>query len=42
MDDGLDDESFVDADRDRWFTDEYGDKGHLLVDGKYEYGKRKI
>ena len=27
MTDGMDDESFVDADGDRWFTDEYGDKG---------------
>ena len=27
MDDGLSDESFVDNDGDRWFTDEYGDKG---------------
>ena len=27
MTDGLDDTSFVDADGDRWFTDEYGDKG---------------
>ena len=27
MSDGLDDTSFVDADGDRWFTDEYGDKG---------------
>ena len=27
MDDGMDDSSFVDADGDRWFTDEYGDKG---------------
>ncbi len=25
--DGTEDESFVDADGDRWFTDEYGDKG---------------
>ena len=24
---GLEDESFVDADGDRWNTDEYGDKG---------------
>ncbi len=27
MDDGMDETSFVDADGDRWFTDEYGDKG---------------
>jgi hypothetical protein len=27
MDDGMDNESFVDNDGDRWFTDEYGDKG---------------
>ena len=27
MVDGLDDESFVDAESDRWHTDEYGDKG---------------
>jgi hypothetical protein len=27
MNDGLDDTSFVDSDGDRWFTDEYGDKG---------------
>ena len=27
MVDGLDDESFVDAEGDRWHTDEYGDKG---------------
>ena len=27
MDDGLSSESFVDGDGDRWFTDEYGDKG---------------
>jgi hypothetical protein len=27
INDGLDDTSFVDADGDRWFTDEYGDKG---------------
>ncbi len=27
MDDGLSDDSFVDNDGDRWFTDEYGDKG---------------
>ena len=27
MDDGMDDSSFVDANGDRWFTDEYGDKG---------------
>jgi len=27
MDDGLSSESFVDNDGDRWFTDEYGDKG---------------
>jgi len=27
MDDGMDESSFVDADGDRWFTDEYGDKG---------------
>ena len=25
--DGMDDDSFVDGDGDRWFTDEYGDKG---------------
>ena len=25
--DGMDDNSFVDKDGDRWFTDEYGDKG---------------
>ena len=27
MDDGMSNESFVDGDGDRWFTDEYGDKG---------------
>ena len=27
MDDGMSNESFVDNDGDRWFTDEYGDKG---------------
>ena len=27
INDGLDDTSFVDEDGDRWFTDEYGDKG---------------
>ena len=27
MDDGMDDSSFVDDNGDRWFTDEYGDKG---------------
>jgi len=27
INDGLDDTSFVDADGDRWFTDEYGDEG---------------
>jgi hypothetical protein len=27
MDDGMNNESFVDNDGDRWFTDEYGDKG---------------
>ena len=27
MTDGMDDSSFVDDDGDRWFTDEYGDKG---------------
>ena len=27
INDGLDDTSFVDADGDRWFTDEYGDQG---------------
>ncbi len=27
MNDGMDDESFVDDNGDRWFTDEYGDKG---------------
>ena len=27
MDDGMSNESFVDEDGDRWFTDEYGDKG---------------
>jgi len=27
MDDGMNDDSFVDEDGDRWFTDEYGDKG---------------
>ena len=27
MDDGMNNESFVDGDGDRWFTDEYGDKG---------------
>ena len=27
INDGLDDTSFVDAEGDRWFTDEYGDKG---------------
>ena len=29
MDDGLDDTSFVDKEGDRWFTDEYGDMGHM-------------
>ena len=32
LDDGLESESFVDGDGDRWFTDEYGDKG-----GGYDY-----
>ena len=27
INDGMDDTSFVDEDGDRWFTDEYGDKG---------------
>ena len=27
--DGLDDESFVDADGDRWHTDEYGDRSYM-------------
>src|SRR6056300_1205924 len=27
--DGLDDSSFVDADGDRWFTDEYGDRSYM-------------
>ena len=31
--DGLDDESFVDADGDRWHTDEYGDRSYM-----WEYG----
>tara|TARA_B100001564_G_scaffold161090_1_gene135404 strand:+ start:3509 stop:5155 length:1647 start_codon:yes stop_codon:yes gene_type:complete len=29
MNDGLDDTSFVDNEGDRWFTDEYGDMGHM-------------
>ncbi len=29
MNDGLDDTSFVDKEGDRWFTDEYGDMGHM-------------
>ena len=27
INDGLDDTSFVDAEGDRWYTDEYGDQG---------------
>ena len=27
INDGLDDSSFVDAEGDRWYTDEYGDQG---------------
>jgi hypothetical protein len=29
MSDGLDETSFVDADGDRWFTDEYGDRAYM-------------
>ena len=29
MSDGLDDASFVDADGDRWFADEYGDRAYM-------------
>tara|TARA_Y100001973_G_scaffold24396_1_gene36450 strand:- start:2048 stop:3700 length:1653 start_codon:yes stop_codon:yes gene_type:complete len=29
MDNGLDDESFVDPQGDRWFTDEYGDRSYM-------------
>ena len=29
MSDGLDDTSFVDAEGDRWFTDEYGDRSYM-------------
>jgi len=29
MDDGLDGNSFVDAEGDRWFTDEYGDRSYM-------------
>ena len=29
MSDGLDDSSFVDADGDRWFSDEYGDRSYM-------------
>ena len=29
MSDGLDDESYVDVDGDRWFTDEYGDRSYM-------------
>ena len=29
LNDGLNDDSFVDGEGDRWFTDEYGDKSNL-------------
>ena len=29
MSDGLDEDSFVDADGDRWYTDEYGDRSYM-------------
>lgn len=29
MSDGLDDDSFVDGDGDRWHTDEYGDRSFM-------------
>ena len=29
MSDGLDDDSFVDAEGDRWYTDEYGDRSYM-------------
>ena len=29
LNDGLSDDSFVDSQGDRWFTDEYGDMAHM-------------
>ena len=29
LNDGLDTDSFVDNEGDRWFTDEYGDMSHM-------------
>ena len=48
INDGLDDNSFVDDEGDRWFTDEYGDKGEewttcgttclMDLDGQFKLG----